>query len=558
MRREWERLAVLAVLAGVGVLVVPVRAGLWDLGFLDWRHGTVGTCPKVQELNATELHRQLHVAHGCNQPFPVLGQHFAEETVPHLVASQFYGASSACPDHAADIKARSSHPQPCPRIRRPHFDPAAPASPRLPLYGTDGRRQDGRALSLPPFRLSVGSNRHPPLTHALLIVALTTFMNNAQPVMHNNTLVDARRAIFILTTHVLSMEFIEAARELKAQGLARKDWPQATFDTIINDIEDDYYRRLLFKGYISRVVPFLPIDVLLLQEYLDLLLEALACNMRAQGYPPLVWSPELTASAATFIMQDRDFLWAHPPTAPKPTHSLQPYLDAVRHTLTAAMCMENFSSQHVERHNKPEIEVASSKELLMNPVVVSRSEKERVCIEASINSVRISIAIKQADEIEKILCKKFMRFMMMRAENFFVLRRKPIEGYDISFLITNFHTEQMYKHKLVDFVIQFMTDIDKEISDMKLKVNSRAPSFMPVCVNTLRAYLQRLQSPLCLPAIVEIFRQLVQDNPTAYVPKFEDIVDILIGWATEVGTPARIRESITLGLAQFSNFWQAK
>ena len=27
------------------------------------------------------------------------------------------------------------------------------------------------------------------------------------------------------------------------------------------------------------------------------------------------------------------------------------------------------------------------------------------------------------------------------------------QGYDISFLITNFHTEQMYKHKLVDFVI---------------------------------------------------------------------------------------------------------
>lgn len=34
----------------------------------------------------------------------------------------------------------------------------------------------------------------------------------------------------------------------------------------------------------------------------------------------------------------------------------------------------------------------------------------------------------QADEIEKILCKKFMRFMMMRAEHFFVLRRKPVEA----------------------------------------------------------------------------------------------------------------------------------
>ncbi|CAG7833918.1 unnamed protein product [Allacma fusca] len=154
--------------------------------------------------------------------------------------------------------------------------------------------------------------------------------------------------------------------------------------------------------------------------------------------------------------------------------TLRPYLSAVRHTLTAAMCLENFSSQVVERHNKPEVEVRASRELLLNPVVISRNEKEKVLIEASINSIRVSISIKQADEIEKILCHKFMRFMMMRAESFVVLRRKPIEGYDISFLITNFHTEQMYKHKLVDFVIHFMEEIDKEISEMKLAVNARA------------------------------------------------------------------------------------
>ena len=49
-----------------------------------------------------------------------------------------------------------------------------------------------------------------------------------------------------------------------------------------------------------------------------------------------------------------------------------------------------------------------------------------------------------------------------------------MQGYDISFLITNFHTEQMLKHKLVDFIIQFMEEIDKEISEMKLSVNARA------------------------------------------------------------------------------------
>jgi len=69
---------------------------------------------------------------------------------------------------------------------------------------------------------------------------------------------------------------------------------------------------------------------------------------------------------------------------------------------------------------------------------------------------RVSNKIKQADELEMILCKKFMRFLAQRAENFVVLRRKPIEGYDISFLITNFHAESMFKHKIVDFIIQFM------------------------------------------------------------------------------------------------------
>jgi len=154
--------------------------------------------------------------------------------------------------------------------------------------------------------------------------------------------------------------------------------------------------------------------------------------------------------------------------------TLRPYLNAVRSTLEAAMCLENFASQVVERHVKPEVEVRSSKELLLAPLCVARNEKEKVLIEGSINSVRVSIAVKQADEIEKILCHKFMRFMMLRAENFFVLRRKPVEGYDISFLITNFHTEQMYKNKLVDFVIQFMEEIDKEISEMKLALNARA------------------------------------------------------------------------------------
>ncbi|KAJ3343496.1 Arp complex subunit [Gonapodya sp. JEL0774] len=115
-----------------------------------------------------------------------------------------------------------------------------------------------------------------------------------------------------------------------------------------------------------------------------------------------------------------------------------------------------------------------SKEVLLAPLIISRNENERVLVEASVNAVRVSIKIKQSDDLERILCHKFTSFLTQRAEGFVVLRRKPVEGYDISFLITNFHTEQMYKHKLVDFILQFMEDVDKEISEMKLSINARA------------------------------------------------------------------------------------
>jgi actin related protein 2/3 complex subunit 4 len=68
-----------------------------------------------------------------------------------------------------------------------------------------------------------------------------------------------------------------------------------------------------------------------------------------------------------------------------------------------------------------------SKEVLLNPLTISRNENERVLIEPSVNSIRVSIKIKQADEIERILCHKFTRFLMQRAEGFIVLRRKPIK-----------------------------------------------------------------------------------------------------------------------------------
>jgi len=42
-----------------------------------------------------------------------------------------------------------------------------------------------------------------------------------------------------------------------------------------------------------------------------------------------------------------------------------------------------------------DVHFSTSKELLLTPVVISRNEKEKVLIEGSVNSLRISIAVKQ-------------------------------------------------------------------------------------------------------------------------------------------------------------------
>merc|ERR1719343_1629779 len=85
----------------------------------------------------------------------------------------------------------------------------------------------------------------------------------------------------------------------------------------------------------------------------------------------------------------------------------------------------------------------------------------------------MSIKVPVSDDRERMLCRKFARQLGRRADHYLILRRKPVEGYDISFLITNTHLEEMEKDKVIDFIMKFMEDIDKEIKDLKLALNTR-------------------------------------------------------------------------------------
>jgi hypothetical protein len=79
----------------------------------------------------------------------------------------------------------------------------------------------------------------------------------------------------------------------------------------------------------------------------------------------------------------------------------------------------------------------SSKDTVLTPITISRNEQERVLIETSINSVRINIQIRQSDYIEQLICRKFMRFLMQRAEPFLILRRKPLPVMILTIIINN-------------------------------------------------------------------------------------------------------------------------
>ena len=112
---------------------------------------------------------------------------------------------------------------------------------------------------------------------------------------------------------------------------------------------------------------------------------------------------------------------------------------------------------------------------LMEPIMIVKSEHECCMIESSINSVRISIKVKKNMEIEVLLSSLLERFMALRTDRFEIFRKKPAhEGYDFSFLISAQHMQVYRKEELVNFVLEFIAGIDKEINELKLEVINSA------------------------------------------------------------------------------------
>ena len=151
----------------------------------------------------------------------------------------------------------------------------------------------------------------------------------------------------------------------------------------------------------------------------------------------------------------------------------KPYLCIIRDTLDFALDIRNFPSQIYEKINRPQVEVRENDELLMKPITICRNEEEKIEIEPSINSVRVNFVVKKHAYLEELLINIYSRFLMNRANQLNILKKKPKDGFDITFLITNVHLETYKKESIIDFIVDFIQELEKEINEMKLMVNTQ-------------------------------------------------------------------------------------
>jgi actin related protein 2/3 complex subunit 4 len=77
--------------------------------------------------------------------------------------------------------------------------------------------------------------------------------------------------------------------------------------------------------------------------------------------------------------------------------------------------------------------------------------------------------------MDTIIGQRFAKYLKVRADKFEILRREPIKviylssiimiksyflkGYDVSFLITNYHMEKFEKEKMIIWICRFMEEI---------------------------------------------------------------------------------------------------
>ena len=164
------------------------------------------------------------------------------------------------------------------------------------------------------------------------------------------------------------------------------------------------------------------------------------------------------------------------------------YLEQIRfHLHDAITSLEKPSSSSTTDEKskypiRPYVELSNynnSNDFKVTQQMISRknTDKEKCYLEVSKNSIRVSFVFKQQssyDPIDQSILSKYMKFFQQRAEDYTILRRKPIEGYSVSFLILNTHVATFGIDNILEVVLDFLSQVDRECSDVKITINARA------------------------------------------------------------------------------------
>ena len=94
------------------------------------------------------------------------------------------------------------------------------------------------------------------------------------------------------------------------------------------------------------------------------------------------------------------------------TNSQERYLQSIKQSLSRVLCLHDVPGLQPEH---PEIEFPTASELKLETITIERNANECCFIEPTINSARISLKIRQIDELEKWLTRKWISFLTQAA-----------------------------------------------------------------------------------------------------------------------------------------------
>lgn len=92
--------------------------------------------------------------------------------------------------------------------------------------------------------------------------------------------------------------------------------------------------------------------------------------------------------------------------------SHEAYLSSVQQCLSRVLCLYNVPGIQPEH---PEIEFQSCSDFKLDDITIERNADEHCFIEPTINSARISLKIRQTDELEMWLTRKWISFLTQAA-----------------------------------------------------------------------------------------------------------------------------------------------